>query len=104
MDLDLRIKLIITGLLVVSLAGIYFIFSQRTTNKPNTIVENPPPVTTAPTPVPTATPRPSGSPQVVGQNPSYRQNLPNTAFPTYLVGVFALSGAVTGFFLRKFPQ
>ncbi|QQG43593.1 MAG: hypothetical protein HYW45_01075 [Candidatus Daviesbacteria bacterium] len=98
MDLDLRIKLIIAGLLVISLAGIYFIFSQRAVNRQG-VVETPPVVTT---PAPTVSP--SGPPQVVGQNSNLRQNLPNTAFPTYLLGVFALSGAVTGFFLRKFPH
>lgn len=97
MDLDLRIKLLIAGLLVISLTGIYLLFSQRTT-------PNRQEVGTQPVVQSTPTPSPSGPPQVVGQNQNFNQNLPRTAFPTYLVGVFALSGAVTGFFLRKFPQ
>ncbi len=81
----------------------YLIFSQKTTQQTN-IVENQPIVQITPTPVPSPATTYRQSPQIVGKNSTGNQNLPKTAFPSYFLGVFALSAAVSGFFLRKFPQ
>ncbi len=105
MDLDIKVKLIIAGLLIVSLAVVYLIFSQRiASDKQQTVVENPPVVQTTPTPVPSTATTYRQSPQIVGKSSTGNQNLPKTAFPSYFLGVFALSAVVSGFFLRKFPQ
>lgn len=104
MDLDIKVKLIIVGLLIISLAAVYLIFSQKTNQQTNNIVENQPVVQTTPAPAPSSVTTYRQSPQIVGKNSTANQNLPKTAFPSYFLGVFALSAAISGFFLRKFPQ
>jgi hypothetical protein len=113
-----RIRLIMIGIILVVVAAGYLLFSQANRAfKSRTAGVSPSPVAIltvpSPTPVglrvitPTSTPRPTSSsqPAVVGVSKGgVQKNLPATGFPAGLAGVFAVSAAIIGYSLRKYPQ
>lgn len=110
MDDTTRLRLIIIGLILASIAGGYFIYSQKIKAKPKTT-----PVVTLNQPVqqiqPVITPTPAATPVILeqaaqGQNlpTTGVSTLPTTGIPTYLWASFALSVGVIGWSLKKFPE
>lgn len=91
-----RLKLILVGIFLGSLALGYFIFSQKVKidqNQTSKVV---------------ITPSPSATPTTLGTTTSTvaksGQQLPATGVPVALIGIFAASAMISGFFLRKFPK
>ncbi|MBI4036351.1 hypothetical protein HY386_00540 [Candidatus Daviesbacteria bacterium] len=88
--------IIVLGLVVVGLVVGYVIFTQRfasTQSLPNRPVQQIDQVTPSPTP------------ETLGQQaPAATKTLPKTGFPIGLLGIFATSAAISGYFLRQFPR
>lgn len=91
-----RITLILLGLFLVSMALAFIVFSVFKEFRGTTSVINKSPVEeTIVKPSPTPSPVPP---------PFSPQTLPKTGFPMPLVGIFATSFIISGYFLRKFPN
>lgn len=117
MESTSRIKLIIIGLVLAAIVVGYFILAQRfqgnkTATTQNTNLSQRTPLPTSPTNR-AALSSPSASPVMLGQgsssgqsgtNRSNIQTLPRTGVPAGLIAVFGVSAAISGYFLRKFPQ
>ena len=96
------LKLVIAGVFLAAVAVGYFIYSQSAAVSPGGNGRQAPVSQVSPTP------------SVLGENVNDQtkgglsqteiDTLPKTAVPTYFIGVFSLSAAVAGYFLRKFPQ
>ncbi len=112
-----RVKLIIVGLFLASIALGYFIFTQfasrseRVANNQTVNRNLQPIVQVSPTPTPTViTPTPTqiaqGDPNVMGQTKGGvpTESLPKTGIPAALVGALALSAVAAGLGLRKYPN
>lgn len=119
--MDTRIKLILAGLFIAIAVVIFLIFTGRFSGsrlglqreaevspvqqiEPSEELNLTPTITLTPTPIPGRVVAPTG---VLGQtmpNTGVSQTLPNTGFPLALVGIFAASAAISGFFLRKYPD
>lgn len=100
MESDGRLKLIIVGLVLAAFAIGYFVIAQgvqKSKNSSDTVQ-----VSSAPLPVSSPSPTPSTVP---GQNNLEEvPTLPKTGFPLPLVGAFATSAIISGWFLRRFPK
>lgn len=102
---DLKLQIILVVLVAVAFLAGFFIYRQvslKGTQKQNEIYEN----VSLPTPVASPTPAqiPQRIPAVRTQATTSGTALPRTAAPVALFGIFAASAAISGFFLRKFPE
>ncbi len=116
-----RVRLIIIGIILAIVAGGYFLFTQanrvfkaRTqsaTNQKVVSVASPSSNNNngynvvVVSPSPSATFVAKANSQVAGNSTTIASgSLPKTGFPEVLTGSFALSAAISGFFLRKYPK
>lgn len=106
-----RIRLIMIGIVLCAVAAGYLLFSQAnkafrsSTVSPSPIARSTPSPTPVALKVVNATPTPSpAAPAVAGRSTANQQSLPATGFPAALVGIFALSGAIIGYSLKKYPH
>ncbi|MDO8619299.1 MAG: hypothetical protein Q7R49_05145 [Candidatus Daviesbacteria bacterium] len=101
---DNKLKILTAGLVLAALAIGYFIITQKINNQASHIA-NQPSASSVPTPTPELVPLPSATPAPIPSTTKGGTNtLPKTGFPLTLVGVFAMSALVSGYFLRKFPE
>ncbi len=97
MEENTRIKLIIAGLILASFAVGYFIVTQKFKSDVSQQEQQ--------TDI-TSTVFPSSLPAVIDQDLGQLdvQMLPQTGVPMPILTSLALSAAISGFFLRKFPN
>lgn len=125
MEGDNRLKFMAVGLILAAVVVGYFIFAQRfssnQTPKPSDVATRPI-QQFSPSPLPSPTPLPSNVPDIIlpdttkGGEPLTKGGLPTTkggvpisqlpatGVPSTLLTVFAISAAVSGYFLRRFPK
>lgn len=118
MEGDNRLKFMAVGLILAAVVVGYFIFAQRfssnQTPKPSEVATRPI-QQFSPSPLPSPTSLPSNVPDIIlpdttkGGLPTTKgglpvTQLPATGVPSTLLSVFAISAAVSGYFLRRFPK
>lgn len=98
------IKLIIIGLILAAIVVGYMIFAQKFNASQQGKINNTTNIgVVTPTPAPTTGIEPTPE-ALFNQQSTDTKTLPGTGFPVGLLGIFATSLIISGFFLRKYPD